>query len=415
MKVFHLKTFAAIISTLTDSNVHASSMERTLRGGIMHGQEGGRGFGQGGQQGHHGGSRGPPPFMQAMIKDKCLNFDCDAITDTTNIDCTIPMPDSPEISSMTKSMLDGETEESNQRLLYCACCHSAIPGDEGDYGFGNHHGGQGGHSFMQMMIQEECDTLKCDDIGTDDLNCNIERPDRPNFATMTEEEKEDAWVDMQVDREEHHQQILQCACCANVTIEELFPVDEGGDSFHAFGSRPGHGYHHNHHHDQSSEDENVDGMMGEYQNEMTSSSSYDGFGMGHYGGKGHQNGSNRPKRNKVEHILETQCPNHSCPNANNGGDSEAESSITCPRLDEVMAMTKEERRQTTLDCVCCRDDGMSELEDLNDEVEVSVLLSSLMPAAASSAESGEQINAGAHDVVTFVSGLAATALLIVIA
>ena len=66
-------------------------------------------------------------------------------------------------------------------------------------------------------------------------------------------------------------------------------------------------------------------------------------------------------------MLDEHCNKIGCPNE----DSE---SVECTRLDSTA--TRDERRKNALNCVCCRDDGVLELQD-NNEGEVVLLLASL--------------------------------------
>jgi len=68
-------------------------------------------------------------------------------------------------------------------------------------------------------------------------------------------------------------------------------------------------------------------------------------------------------------MLDKHCPKLECPSVENSG------TVECARLDS--AATRFERLSNVLNCVCCRDDGVTELQDQN-EVEVSVLLASLL-------------------------------------
>eukprot|EP00579_Thalassiosira_antarctica_P010146 CAMPEP_0201919598 /NCGR_PEP_ID=MMETSP0903-20130614/8433_1 /ASSEMBLY_ACC=CAM_ASM_000552 /TAXON_ID=420261 /ORGANISM="Thalassiosira antarctica, Strain CCMP982" /LENGTH=288 /DNA_ID=CAMNT_0048456151 /DNA_START=71 /DNA_END=937 /DNA_ORIENTATION=- len=218
------------------------------------------------------------------------------------------------------------------------------------------HGRHGGRPFTQDMLETECDASFCDDIDGNTLDCDIEsRPEHPDFSGVADEEKQDAWSRMEDTREAHYQQILRCACCTDATIEDLLGRDEG--NFHGFGDNS-----------TSSEDGSIsseDGSISLEDGSIISGDSFtssadgsgrSGFDHGHGGGE------------KVQHMLDEYCPKIGCPNE----DSE---SVECTRLDSTA--TRDERRKNALNCVCCRDDGVSELQDNNEE-EVGLLLASLL-------------------------------------
>ena len=75
---------------------------------------------------------------------------------------------------------------------------------------------------LQAKIDETCPTFDCNDIEADSLDCTLEeRPGRPDFSSMTDAEIEAFKAEMMAKKEEKKEQIMNCACCAGYTAEEL--------------------------------------------------------------------------------------------------------------------------------------------------------------------------------------------------
>ena len=74
------------------------------------------------------------------------------------------------------------------------------------------------------MVETECNAVNCNGIDEKTLNCNVTRPKRPD---LSEEEKEELEIQMKATKKEILHQIMQCACCTDVTIVDLLGKDEG--------------------------------------------------------------------------------------------------------------------------------------------------------------------------------------------
>ena len=202
----------------------------------------------------------------------------------------------------------------------------ADAGGWGHGGGGKRHGGGGGkHGWKHggghdergpltvEMIENECEAFNCQVIVTENLDCNMEKPERPDYTGMTWEERKEAWHEMKAVKHELRRQILRCACCTDANVEDLLPPPKQE------GSIEGHGF----------------------------------------GGGGYR------KEQKIQHMLDEHCPDYQCP----AEDTE------CTRLD--FTATKEERKANALNCVCCQEDGVEELENSNEE-DVAVILASAL-------------------------------------
>jgi hypothetical protein len=93
---------------------------------------------------------------------------------------------------------------------------------------GGMNGGGGGKKGppsperLQAKIDETCPTFDCNDIEADSLDCTLEeRPGRPDFSSMTDAEIEAFKAEMMAKKEEKKEQVMNCACCADISVEEL--------------------------------------------------------------------------------------------------------------------------------------------------------------------------------------------------
>jgi hypothetical protein len=388
MNIYYTLAFT-IVSTIT--NADANGMVRGLhRGG------GGQGpFGLG----KHGG---PPPF--AMIEDECGVYNCEA-PDVVNLDCNIEAPERPEgidPSTMTdeekqeaRSKMEDAREAHHQQVVKCACCdkiplEELLPPREG-FGHGNHGYHKGPPPFLQEMVEEECLLQTCDDLGEEEIDCDIQMPARPDLTGLSDEEKQDLWNEMKATRKAHHQQIVRCACCTKANLEDLLPRDGAIGS--GFGSS-------------TSEDDgegissSEDGVQAS--NRLSGSRPMGAGGSGPGGGPGNGHGklgggAGRPGGMKVQHMMDEHCPNFTCPDDSEGN--------ACTMLDSTAA--REERRENVLKCVCCQDDGVAELQDENEE-DVSVLLASLLTNESEvQTEESFLSNPASHAVLSLASMMAA--------
>lgn len=209
-------------------------------------------------RGKGGGGRGGRAFFQGMLEAQCEVIDCDTI-DKDSIDCNIARPERPDFSTMTAEEkveawgnMKVAREEHFEQIADCGCCTEATfdeildgmkedsPRGDGGHGGrwnGGKHGGMHGkgHGFRQEMLQDTCEVFDCETIDKDTIDCNIARPERPDFSTMTAEEKQEAWTNMKMAREEHFEQIAGCGCCTEATFDEIFSAmkqdSTSGDGF----------------------------------------------------------------------------------------------------------------------------------------------------------------------------------------
>ena len=88
--------------------------------------------------------------------------------------------------------------------------------------------GRGGR--LQNMIDTECPTFSCG--GNEGSGCTLsfEKPQRPDITGMDEDEIAQLKSEMQAKKEEFKQNILKCACCDNMSVEDILAArgDQGG-------------------------------------------------------------------------------------------------------------------------------------------------------------------------------------------
>ena len=89
-----------------------------------------------------------------------------------------------------------------------------------------------------------------------------------------------------------------------------------------------------------------------------------------------------------QYMLDEFCPKHECPD-------ELSKTFQCLNLNGIANMN--ERRQNALDCVCCRDDGVAELQEQNQDEEVSVMLARVL------VDPDSDINPASHKTTVAVS------------
>ena len=87
-------------------------------------------------------------------------------------------------------------------------------------------------------------------------------------------------------------------------------------------------------------------------------------------------------------MMDAFCPKHECPD-------ESSAIVECPNMSGIANM--DERRQNALDCVCCRDDGVAELQQQNQDEEVSVMLARVL------VDSDSDINPASHKTTSLAA------------
>ncbi|EED86935.1 hypothetical protein THAPSDRAFT_269876 [Thalassiosira pseudonana CCMP1335] len=192
----------------------------------------------GGQEGGESGAPSPER-LQALIDETCPTFDCTTVN-TDTLDCTMEVPPAhPDFSSMTdvekeafKADMVARKEAKREQMLNCACCAGSTledmlgrvnfaqdsrPSDSGGRGQGTPSA-----DHLQALIDETCPTFDCTTVNTDTLDCTMEEPPaRPDFSSMTDVEKDALKADMMAKKEEKKEQVMNCACCADISVEEL--------------------------------------------------------------------------------------------------------------------------------------------------------------------------------------------------
>mmetsp|Transcript_33791 Transcript_33791/g.57076 ORF Transcript_33791/g.57076 Transcript_33791/m.57076 type:complete len:184 (-) Transcript_33791:53-604(-) len=93
-------------------------------------------------------------------------------------------------------------------------------------------GGGGGDKLakLQNMIDTECTasfSLSCPDDDPTDDNCTFEKPERPSFNDMSQDEIQQLKKDYRAMRQERKQQLLFCACCGGYSLDEMLPFAQG--------------------------------------------------------------------------------------------------------------------------------------------------------------------------------------------
>mmetsp|Transcript_40964 Transcript_40964/g.86082 ORF Transcript_40964/g.86082 Transcript_40964/m.86082 type:complete len:297 (-) Transcript_40964:200-1090(-) len=238
-------------------------------------------------------------------------------------------------------------------------------GHGGGHGHGFGNGGRGGHQGPPFMedIELECDPSACEGVADEaSLDCEFERP---NFAGMTAEEKQEAWANKESMREARWQQMQLCVCCTSATIEDLLPrlksledsVSSSGDGFGMHGHAGG-GMDH------------IDSgaAMHSYQNH--------GWWM-------HADGN-------VQSMFNEQCPEAVCTPSSNEEDPENNAVVECTW--RKSRGTKAERLKNAVRCICCGKEEDGEDADLEEsDEEVAVILSSLMTDESNIVQSQESL------------------------
>jgi len=93
-------------------------------------------------------------------------------------------------------------------------------------------GGGGGNKLakLQNMIDTECTasfSLSCPDDDPTDDDCTFEKPERPNFTDLSQDEIQQLKKDYRAMRQERKQQLLVCACCGGYSLDEMLPFAQG--------------------------------------------------------------------------------------------------------------------------------------------------------------------------------------------
>mmetsp|Transcript_27433 Transcript_27433/g.40861 ORF Transcript_27433/g.40861 Transcript_27433/m.40861 type:complete len:196 (-) Transcript_27433:196-783(-) len=94
-------------------------------------------------------------------------------------------------------------------------------------------GGGGKLAKLQNMIDTECTasfSLTCPDDDPTDDDCTFEKPERPNFTDLSQDEIQQLKEDYRAMRQERKQQLLVCACCGGYSLDEMLPFAQGSAS-----------------------------------------------------------------------------------------------------------------------------------------------------------------------------------------
>ncbi len=168
---------------------------------------------------------------------------------------------------------------------------------------------------LQNMIDTTCSTYDCEPVDIDVLDCTFEKPKRPDLTGLSEDEIAQLKSDFQAKKEERREQMLKCACCGDMSVEDILAAKGDGNEN---GGRPG-------------------------------LSSGGGSGAGRPGGMGE---GSRPGGegggSLTQEMLDEKCETFDCSTV------EAES-VDCTRFDSMNTSTRGRRRKNRLYCGCCRD------------------------------------------------------------
>eukprot|EP00984_Skeletonema_dohrnii_P005606 scaffold1975_cov70-Skeletonema_dohrnii-CCMP3373.AAC.2 len=91
---------------------------------------------------------------------------------------------------------------------------------------------------LQNMIDTECTasfSLSCPDDDPTDDDCTFEKPERPRFTNMSQDEIQQLKKDYRAMRQERKQQLLVCACCGGYSLDEMLPFAKGSATATASG------------------------------------------------------------------------------------------------------------------------------------------------------------------------------------
>ena len=158
---------------------------------------------------------------------------------------------------------------------------------------------------LQNKIDTTCPTYDCGAVDIDDLDCTFEKPERPDLTGLSEEEIAQLKSDLQAKKEERREQMLKCACCGDMSVEDILAAKGDGSGGGSGAGRPG--------------------------------------GMG---------GGSRPGGERggapTQEMLDEKCEAFDCSTV------EAES-VDCTRFDSMNTNTRGRRRKNRLYCGCCRD------------------------------------------------------------
>ena len=175
---------------------------------------------------------------------------------------------------------------------------------------------------LQNLIDNGgCDTITCPAVSPSTAECTFEKPEKPSLEGLTEAEIAQIKEDMQAEKEEKKEQILQCACCAGFALEDMMPARPEGEG----GARPG-------------------GRSGE--------------------GSGGRPQGGGDMMAKLQNLIDNGCNSLTCPAVN---PSAAECTFEKPekpsleglseaeiaQMKEDMQAKKEEKKEQILKCACC--------------------------------------------------------------
>lgn len=185
---------------------------------------------------------------------------------------------------------------------------------------------------LQNMV-DTCSTFACNGYDANNLDCTFEKPKRPDTNDLTDEQIVDLKSEFKAKKEERREQMLKCACCADMSVEDILAAK--GDRQQGDGSRPF-----------------GEGSAGKPEGGR--------LGVGGMPGAAGFGGESRPQQGSasggddtnIEEILAEKCPSFQ----DEDGCDDMPVELDCTRFDSMTGTnTRGRRRRNFLFCGCCRD------------------------------------------------------------
>jgi hypothetical protein len=189
---------------------------------------------------HGGEGRGEGKWAEKLsaLAGQCEAFDC-ASVDIETIDCNLTKPErpdnimamSPEDKEAARAEMKAAREALRQDALSCGCCTDAtfeellLAGKWGSRGEGfgkpGYSGHHGGWAAKKEWLEDACELYDCDLLDAGSINCDMTRPERLDWSSIPEEERESARLEMKASMKAYRQETLKCGCCTDKTFDEL--------------------------------------------------------------------------------------------------------------------------------------------------------------------------------------------------